>query len=84
MTDLTQQLQKAQQEIVILKSRILDTQDAAQQKHAEAQQMGQALQQIASELGLIGENGEVKLDDVVSAVVALIPHDEQTQVEQGE
>ena len=58
--------QKLQSEIVILKSRILDTQDQAGRIKAESDQFVNALGQIAQLVGVTGET--VKLEDVIQAV----------------
>ena len=58
--------QKLQSEIVILKSRILDTQDQAGRIKAESDQFVNALSQIAQLVGVTGET--VKLEDVIQAV----------------
>lgn len=58
--------QKLQSEIVILKSRILDTQDQAGRIKAESDQFVSALGQIAQLVGVTGET--VKLEDVIQTV----------------
>ena len=63
--------QKLQSEIVLLKSRILDTQDAVAQAQQESRILQEALAKICRAVGIEGE--QIKIDDIVDAVNALIP-----------
>ncbi|QBP35487.1 tail fiber assembly protein [Phage NC-G] len=63
--------QKLQSEIVILKSRILDTQDHAQRVKADCDLLTKVLGEIAAVVGVTGDS--VKIEDLVEAVKALVP-----------
>ena len=58
--------QKLQAEIVALKSRILDTQDAAAQAQQESRILQDALSKIAARLGITGD--QIQIEDLVAAV----------------
>ena len=58
--------QKLQSEIVILKSRILDTQDAAAQAQQESRILQDALGKIAARLGITGD--QIQIEDLIDAV----------------
>lgn len=58
--------QKLQSEIVVLKSRILDTQDAAAQAQQESRILQDALSKIAARLGITGD--QIQIEDLVAAV----------------
>lgn len=58
--------QKLQSEIVVLKSRILDTQDAAAQAQQESRILQDALGKIAARLGITGD--QIQIEDLVAAV----------------
>ena len=58
--------QKLQSEIVILKSRILDTQDAAAQAQQESRILQDALGKIAARLGITGD--QIQIEDLIAAV----------------
>ena len=58
--------QKLQSEIVILKSRILDTQDAAAQAQQESRILQDALSKIAARLGITGD--QIQIEDLIEAV----------------
>lgn len=71
---MTTQLTVEQQlelQVKDLKSRILDTQDALQQKVTSEKELAAALTEIVSIVGLQSETGQVQLVDVVDAVVEL-------------
>lgn len=63
--------QKLQSEIVLLKSRILDTQDAVAQAQQESRILQEALGKICHAVGIEGE--QIKIDDIIDAVNALVP-----------
>ena len=58
--------QKLQAEIVALKSRILDTQDAAAQAQQESRILQDALGKIAARLGITGD--QIQIEDLIAAV----------------
>lgn len=58
--------QKLQAEIVALKSRILDTQDAAAQAQQESRILQDALGKIAARLGITGD--QIQIEDLIEAV----------------
>lgn len=58
--------QKLQSEIVVLKSRILDTQDAAAQAQQESRILQDALSKIAARLGITGD--QIQIEDLIEAV----------------
>ncbi|AIZ02215.1 chaperone for tail fiber formation [Escherichia phage vB_EcoM_VR20] len=58
--------QKLQAEIVALKSRILDTQDAAAQAQQESRILQDALGKIATRLGITGD--QIQIEDLIAAV----------------
>lgn len=58
--------QKLQSEIVVLKSRILDTQDAAAQAQQESRILQDALSKIAARLGITGD--QIQIEDLIAAV----------------
>lgn len=66
----TETIEKLQSEIVILKSRILDTQDAAARISDDSKLLQNTLAQIAQLVGITGES--VKLEDLVEAVRELV------------
>lgn len=66
----TETIEKLQSEIVILKSRILDTQDAATRISDDSKLLQNTLAQIAQLVGITGES--VKLEDLVEAVRELV------------
>ncbi|AIM50731.1 hypothetical protein CG521_001967 [Escherichia coli] len=63
-------IEKLQSEIVILKSRILDTQDAAARISDDSKLLQNTLAQIAQLVGITSES--VKLEDLVEAVRELV------------
>lgn len=69
MSDLTKELQE---QIQVLKSRILDTQDALQQKAQSEQELASALTEIATILGIEGNNGQIHLSTIVDSVKELL------------
>ena len=69
MSDLTKELQER---IQVLKSRILDTQDALQQKAQSEQELASALTEIATILGIEGNNGQIHLSTIVDSVKELL------------
>lgn len=58
--------QKLQSEIVVLKSRILDTQDVAAQAQQESRILQDALSKIAARLGITGD--QIQIEDLIAAV----------------
>ncbi|EKD0953950.1 hypothetical protein OQ351_005079 [Escherichia coli] len=66
----TETIEKLQSEIVILKSRILDTQDAAARISDDSKLLQNTLAQIAQLVGITSES--VKLEDLVEAVRELV------------
>lgn len=58
--------QKLQSEIVVLKSRILDTQDVAAQAQQESRILQDALGKIAARLGITGD--QIQIEDLIAAV----------------
>lgn len=66
----TETIEKLQSEIVILKSRILDTQDAAARISDDSKLLQNTLAKIAQLVGITGES--VKLEDLVEAVRELV------------
>lgn len=66
----TETIEKLQSEIVILKSRILDTQDAAARISDNSKLLQNTLAQIAQLVGITSES--VKLEDLVEAVRELV------------
>lgn len=66
----TETIEKLQSEIVILKSRILDTQDAAARISDDSKLLQNTLAQIAQLVGITSES--VKLEDIVEAVRELV------------
>ena len=66
----TETIEKLQSEIVILKSRILDTQDAAARISDDSKLLQNTLAQIAQLVGITSES--VKLEDRVEAVRELV------------
>ena len=66
----TKTIEKLQSEIVILKSRILDTQDAAARISDDSKLLQNTLAQIAQLVGITSES--VKLEDLVEAVRELV------------
>ena len=66
----TETIEKLQSEIVILKSRILDTQDAAARISDDSKLLQNTLAQIAQLIGITSES--VKLEDLVEAVRELV------------
>lgn len=86
---MTTQLTVEQQlelQVKDLKSRILDTQDALQQKVASEKELAAALTEIVSIVGLQSETGQVQLVDVVDAVVELkkrLDEVESVEIEQS-
>lgn len=66
----TETIEKLQSEIVILKSRILDTQDAAARISDDSKLLKNTLAQIAQLVGITSES--VKLEDLVEAVRELV------------
>ena len=79
MSDLTKELQE---QIQVLKSRILDTQDALQQKAQSEQELASALTEIATILGIEGNNGQIHLSTIVDSVKELLVSQEfETEAE---
>lgn len=75
----TEQLQS---QIAQLKIRVFDTAEALQTSQANFEQLSQVLSQVASIVGLTpGEDGQVQLQDIIDAVVALVPVVEADEAE---
>ena len=68
---MSEQVEQLHSEIIRLKSRILDTQDAVEQHKQISEEFRQALGQIATVLGFEGNN--IQLNEIVEAVQKLIP-----------
>ena len=70
-----------QSQIAQLKIRVFDTAEALSQANANVEQLSGVLSRIASIVGLeSGPDGQVQLQDIIDAVVALVPEQEPETV----
>lgn len=71
---MTEQIQELQNQVVQLKSRILDATDAANSLQTQVQELSSALQAISELVGLRpNEQGTLALQDIIDGVKAVIP-----------
>lgn len=76
---MSEQIQQLQNEILVLKGRILDTQDIASQEQQKSKILTDTFTEIISIIGLQSETGEVKLNDVVDVIRALVADNEPAE-----
>lgn len=76
-------VEQLQDQVKDLKSRILDTQDAFQQKAESEKELAGALTEIVKIVGLQSETGQIALVDVVRAVQELVEKTTVSDVEQS-
>lgn len=76
---MSEQIQKLEQTVTFLKARAFDVQEQLAGVQSQAEVFGQALAKIASIVGIEGES--VQIEEIVSAVEALIVTPEQGELE---
>lgn len=75
-----EKIKELETQVVVLKSRLFDTQEAAERVLAEANQVRELLGEIVKTLQIpTGENGEVKFEEILSAVQAVAPEQESAE-----
>lgn len=75
-----EKIKELETQVVVLKSRLFDTQEAAERVLAEANQVRELLGEIVKTLQIpTGENGEVKFEEILSAVQAVVPEQESAE-----
>lgn len=79
---MSEQIQKLEQTVTTLKSRLFDTQEQLAQLNEGAQSISEALSKIVSILGLQPkEDGTIGLQEIVDAVQSLVPVQQELEVE---
>lgn len=68
---MSEQIQKLENTVIILKSRLFDAGESLVQAQSQAKEYGGILSKIAELVGLSGE--QIQLSDIVEAVEGLLP-----------
>lgn len=79
---MNEQIQNLEQTVTALKSRLFDTQEQLAQTNAGVQSLTETLSKIVTILGITPkEDGTVGVQEIIDAVQALVPEQQELDVE---